>query len=52
MKTAFACLFVLLIACVALANSHRIHAWEKQAGYPYGRMCNSIFTAYVDTCRQ
>lgn len=27
-----------------------IDAWEKANGYPYGKMCNSIFTGYVDTC--
>lgn len=28
-----------------------INAWEKAHGYPYGKMCNSIFTWYKDTCQ-
>lgn len=27
-----------------------IHKWEQANDFPYGRMCNSIFTLYEDTC--
>jgi hypothetical protein len=27
-----------------------VNAWELANNYPYGKMCNSIFTANVDTC--
>lgn len=40
--------FTLLCAIVALPS---IHAWEREAGYPFGRMCQSIFTGYANTCR-
>jgi hypothetical protein len=42
--TLFALTFVL--AC----SIPRIDAWEKAHGYPFGQMCNSIATGYVDTC--
>ena len=29
-----------------------VNAWERNAGYPYGQMCNSVFTLYVDTCKK
>jgi hypothetical protein len=31
--------------------SVHVNAWEKANDYPYGKMCNSIFTGYVDTCK-
>jgi hypothetical protein len=43
-------LLVCTLAVLFTAIPH-IHAWEKANAYPYGKMCNSIFTAYVDTCR-
>lgn len=42
---------ILSTAIVALVNVPRIQAWEKANGYPFGRMCHSIFTGYADTCR-
>lgn len=36
----------------ALVNVPRIHAWERANGYPYGHMCDSIFTGFVNTCRR
>lgn len=27
-----------------------VHQWEREQGFPYGKMCHSIFTGYVDTC--
>ena len=42
----------LLCAVMALfVLSANVKAWEKANDYPYGKMCNSIFTGYVDTCR-
>jgi len=42
----------LLVCTVALfVASVNVNAWEKANAYPYGKMCNSIFTGYVDTCR-
>lgn len=45
---AVACVLSALV--LLLASTPRIQAWERANGYPYGRMCQSIFTAYVDTC--
>lgn len=28
-----------------------IDAWGKANGYPYGKMCHSIFTLYKDECK-
>ena len=47
--------FTLLLAAYAIAFAlivglPEINAWEKNAGYPYGKMCNSVFTLYQDTC--
>lgn len=39
-------------ALVGLMNVSRIHAWEQANGYPFGKMCNSVFTLYVDTCNR
>lgn len=39
-------------AVVALTHMHDIHAWEKANSYPFGKMCNSVFTLYVDTCKR
>ena len=33
-----------------LAASAQIGQWEKANGYPFGQMCNSVFTGWVDTC--
>lgn len=45
-------LLALLLATAlgGLAASPYVHAWERAAGYPYGKACNSILTFYVDTC--
>lgn len=42
---------MLVLVIVIMLNMHRVHEWEKDVGYPYGKMCNSIFTGFVDTCR-
>ncbi len=40
--------------CLAIAmlvvGVPQINAWEKAHAYPYGQMCNSVFTGYQDTC--
>jgi hypothetical protein len=41
---------VVIGLAVLAASLPTIHAWEKAHGYPYGKMCNSVFTGYVDTC--
>ena len=51
-KIVLACVIVVLAALSGLAMVPAIDRWERQAGYPYGKMCNSIFTGYVDTCRR
>jgi len=28
-----------------------ISQWERSHDYPFGQMCNSVFTGYVNTCR-
>lgn len=45
------CAVLLSAAIVTLANSHHIHAWERTNGYPFGKMCHSAFTGYIDTCK-
>lgn len=37
-------LFFILILAPASTQ------WEKAHGYPFGRMCNSMFTGWADTC--
>ena len=50
------CSVLLSLAMVSLVGLSvavpRINAWEKANAYPYGKMCNSIFTGYADTCRR
>jgi hypothetical protein len=29
-----------------------VNRWEREANYPYGKMCRSVFTAFVDTCKR
>lgn len=48
----YVCLMAICLAICGLISVPSIHAWERQAGYPYGKMCNSVFTGYVDTCRK
>lgn len=46
--TAWVVTLGLIVALFATLPA--IHRWEREAGYPYGKMCNSVFTLYVDTC--
>lgn len=48
----------IVVAALLLATSvamiplgFAVSDWERANGYPYGKMCNSVFTLYVDTCR-
>jgi hypothetical protein len=43
---------LVLLAMIGIASLPTIHTWERNAGYPWGKMCNSAFTFYVDTCRR
>lgn len=48
---AFVCaVLVFGIVAIMAAMLPHIHAWEKANDYPYGKICNSAFTFYVDTC--
>jgi hypothetical protein len=50
MKAAIIGLSLLTIGCSLIVMAPHINAWEKANGYPFGQMCNSVFTLYVDTC--
>lgn len=40
----------LMSGLLLLTASGAIHKWERDNAYPFGKMCNSIFTLYEDTC--
>lgn len=47
----FVCAAILFgIIAIGFAIIPTIHEWERANDYPYGKMCNSAFTFYVDTC--
>jgi hypothetical protein len=50
MRAAALILSWLVIVTSLFALSPAISAWERRNGYPYGRMCDSIFTGFEDTC--
>jgi hypothetical protein len=52
LRTIIALISLFTLFWLSLATRPVIHVWERDAGYPYGKMCNSIFTGYVDTCRR
>jgi hypothetical protein len=43
-------LLALGAAVLAALSGPAVSAWEKANGFPFGRMCNSVFTGFVDTC--
>lgn len=49
MKTAFVVTVGTMIAAAALGYPN-LSRWEKAHKFPFGQMCNSIFTGWVDTC--
>jgi hypothetical protein len=51
-KFSFALAFwsaMVILACSFVGLKH-VREWEAKHNYPYGRMCNSFFTGYADTC--
>lgn len=48
--TALAYGAVLAFTLGLIPATFAIDKWERQNGYPYGKMCNSIFTLNKDTC--
>lgn len=34
------CAFALAVAVLMLVMSPAIHKWEREAGYPYGKLCD------------
>jgi hypothetical protein len=43
-------LALILCLAVLVAALPTIHAWERDNDYPFGKMCHSVFTGFVDTC--
>lgn len=41
-------LFLGLFGAVSILP--KVHSWEQKNHYPYGKMCDSVFTMYKDTC--
>ncbi len=39
----------LMLVCIVAAIGP-IHQWERANNYPYGKVCNSVFTGWQDTC--
>lgn len=52
MRTAVVLLSLLVLTTWGFAMIPSINKWEREAGYPYGKMCNSVFTGYVNTCKK
>jgi hypothetical protein len=51
MKVAGTLIGLIFVTITLLMASAEIGAWEKQNGYPYGRMCDpNIFNLYHSTC--
>lgn len=41
---------VLLFLLTLVLFRPAVNAWEKAHNFPYGQMCDSIFTNHVNTC--
>jgi len=50
MKLALNTIAVLGAIVVMWIAGARIGQWERAHGYPFGQMCNSVFTGWVNTC--
>ena len=42
---------VLLAAVALLVSLPNIHRWEREAGYPYGKLCEVYRSCPVDVSR-
>jgi hypothetical protein len=52
MKTTVCLLAALYIGVCLLVSLPAIHKWERDNGYPYGRMCDpNIVNFYTSTCK-
>ena len=51
MKLALNTIAILGAFAVMIIAGDKIGQWEQANGYPFGQMCNSVFTGWVDTCR-
>ena len=49
MKTLVLSILTLVVS-TAIVAAVNMPTWERAHGYPFGQMCNSVFTGYVDTC--
>jgi hypothetical protein len=53
MKAAIVLLSLITISLSGLIlGVPRINAWEAANNYPYGHMCDSVFTGFVNTCNK
>lgn len=50
LTTVFAYLLVIAITLSLIPASFEISRWEQHHKFPFGKMCNSIFTLWEDTC--
>jgi hypothetical protein len=50
LKVSFGALLVVCLWC-AIYGATLLGNWETSHGYPYGKMCYSIFTGNINTCR-
>jgi hypothetical protein len=42
--------FIGVVSWAIIVGLIAIKTWEKANNYPFGFMCKSVFTGYVDTC--
>jgi hypothetical protein len=50
MKLAITFVGLLVALTVTVLSGMALSQWERENGYPFGQMCNSIFTGYANTC--
>ena len=52
MRTILICFALISVSIWALLfGVPLVNAWEQMHQYPLGHMCHSMFTFYVNTCR-
>lgn len=44
------CVVLAVILTAGCLAGPPIARWERANGFPFGQMCNSVFTGFVDTC--